>query len=35
MEQNGRIFWGLLKFQIFSGVLKIPDIFFRGGGGER
>ena len=24
-------FWGLLKFQIFFGVLEIPDIF----GGER
>ena len=21
-------FWGLLKFQIFFGVLEIPDIFF-------
>ena len=21
-------FWGLLKFQIFFGVLKIPDIFW-------
>ena len=29
------IFWGLLKFQIFFGVLDIPDIFFFfwGGGG--
>ena len=28
---------GLLKFQIFFGVLDIPDIFFffGGGGGER
>ena len=26
----GDIFWGLLKFQIFFGVLEIPDIF--GGG---
>ena len=28
--QNGRYFLGLLKFQIFFGVLEIPDIF----GGE-
>ena len=28
--QNGGYFWGLLKFQIFFGVLEIPDIF----GGE-
>ena len=26
--QNGRYFFGLVKFQIFLGVLKIPDIFF-------
>ena len=25
------IFWGLLKFQIFFGVLDIPDIFSLGG----
>ena len=25
--QNGGYFWGLLKFQIFLGVLEIPDIF--------
>ena len=25
--QNGGIFGGLLKFQIFFGVLEIPDIF--------
>ena len=25
--QNGGYFWGLLKFQIFFRVLKIPDIF--------
>ena len=29
--QNGGYLWGLLKFQIFFGVLEIPDIF----GGER
>ena len=29
--QNGGYFFGLLKFQIFFGVLEIPDIF----GGER
>ena len=29
--QNGGYFLGLLKFQIFFGVLEIPDIF----GGER
>ena len=23
----GDIFWGCLKFQIFMGVLKIPDTF--------
>ena len=28
------LFLGLLKFQIFLGVLEIPDIFL-GGGGER
>ena len=28
MVQNGNIFGGLLKFQIFFGVLEIPDIFF-------
>ena len=27
------IFLGLLKFQIFFGVLEIPDFFFWGGGG--
>ena len=27
------IFLGLLKFQIFFGVLEIPDFFFLGGGG--
>ena len=31
--------WGVFKFQIFLGVLEIPDIyiffFFFGGGGER
>ena len=26
--QNGGYFWGLLKFQIFLGVLEIPDIFW-------
>ena len=26
--QNGGYFLGLLKFQIFFGVLEIPDIFF-------
>ena len=26
------IFFGLLKFQIFLGVLEIPDFFLRGGG---
>ena len=26
--QNWDIFWGLLKFQIFFGVLEIPDIFW-------
>ena len=26
--QNGGYFWGLLKFQIFFGVLEILDIFF-------
>ena len=26
--QNGGYFWGLLKFQIFFGVLEIPDIFW-------
>ena len=26
--QNRGYFWGLLKFQIFFGVLEIPDIFF-------
>ena len=33
--QNGGHFLGLLKFQIFLGVLEIPDIFFFffGGGG--
>ena len=31
--QIGGYFWGLLKFQIFFGVLEIPDIFFLGGGG--
>ena len=31
---GGGYFWGVLKFQILSGVLKIPDIF-SGGGGER
>ena len=31
--QNGGYFWGLLKFQIFFGVLEIPDIFFLGGRG--
>ena len=25
--QNGGYFWGLLEFQIFFGVLEIPDIF--------
>ena len=25
--QNGGYFWGLLKFQIFFGVLEISDIF--------
>ena len=25
--QNGRYFFGLLKIQIFFGVLEIPDIF--------
>ena len=25
-EQNGGYFWGLLKFQIFFGVLEIPVI---------
>ena len=25
--QNGGYFWGLLKFQIFFGVLEIPYIF--------
>ena len=25
--QNGVYFWGLQKFQIFFGVLEIPDIF--------
>ena len=25
--QNGDIFLGMLKFQIFLGVLEIPDIF--------
>ena len=25
--QNGGYFWGLLKFRIFLGVLKVPDIF--------
>ena len=35
------VFWGLLKFQIFLGVLEIPVFFFffffffLGGGGER
>ena len=32
------IFGGLIKFQIFLGVLEIPDIvffFWGGGGGER
>ena len=29
----GDIFGGLLKFQIFLGVLEIPDIFFFLGGG--
>ena len=27
-EQNGGYFWGLLKFQIFFGVLEILDIFW-------
>ena len=32
------VFWGLLKFQIFFGLLKIPGVlefffFFLGGGG--
>ena len=31
--QNGGIFGGLLKIQIFFGVREIPDIFFWGGGG--
>ena len=26
--QNGGYFWGLLKYQIFFGVLDIPDIFW-------
>ena len=26
--QNWGFFWGLLKFQIFFGVLEIPDIFW-------
>ena len=25
--QNVGYFWGLVKFQIFFGVLEIPDIF--------
>ena len=34
---NWGYFWGLLQFQIYFGVLEIPDIFFfwGGGGGER
>ena len=31
--QNGGYFGGLLKFQIFFGVLEIPFFFFGGGGG--
>ena len=31
--QNGGYFLGLVKFQIFFGVLEIHDIFFWGGGG--
>ena len=31
--QNGGYFWGLIKCQIFLGVLEIPDIFFLWGGG--
>ena len=27
------IFFGLLKFKYFWGVIDIPDIFFFGGGG--
>ena len=30
--QYGKYFFTLLKFQIFFGVLEIPDIFFRGWG---
>ena len=30
----GDIFWKVLKFQIFFGVLEIPDIFFFWGGGR-
>ena len=26
--QNGGYFWGLLKFQIFFGVLEIPENFW-------
>ena len=30
--QNGVYFMGLLNFQIFFGLLEIPDIIFLGGG---
>ena len=26
--QNGGVFWGFLKFQIFLGILEIPVFFF-------
>ena len=40
LYRMGIHFFGLLKFQIFIGVFKIPDIFFffwggGGGGGEQ